>query len=487
MPRRDWRHDRLRSFRSRESSAASDGRRGWFHWSQHDLRGIPEPKRSDGQYEYATYLQQAGAGDDLRENTRGLAPLLRRSPAAPRERASPASTTISRACFSRAPRARARPRSRLHRRRGSSSRSPAGETPSSLRARMSMPLRRWASRPGFALRSRSGDSFGSIGRARRAGRARGGEPRYRGDAVFVSGRVLDAADLEAHVQRLRWVYETQRVSVLRRGTVCARTREGRTQTASARFRVIERRVAGHLDGPGRGAAPSAPLDDDDLPPAPLLPGPRDCPRGLRFLCGQRPTRAEARSPAPGGAAAEESRSPALRALPRGDEAAAAGRWAEAKERLRAVLVIRSSPKVSVFPRPGRGAAGSARERAGRLRPVARRGATEGKGDVVQAAEGAQRALGPRVPHIRLLLSGGGGGAGAEGHDVGVSGASATVDDQPSRSVPLCRSIPGSIASSSARAGCGPRRSTSGSRRGSKSIGSSLSSPTRPQLLLRYRR
>jgi hypothetical protein len=41
---------------------------GWFHWSQHDLRGLPEPKRSDGRYEYTLYLQQAHAGDDLREN-----------------------------------------------------------------------------------------------------------------------------------------------------------------------------------------------------------------------------------------------------------------------------------------------------------------------------------------------------------------------------------------------------------------------------------
>jgi hypothetical protein len=43
--------------------------RGWFHWSQRDLRGLAEPRRADGSYEYATYLEQAGAGDDLRENT----------------------------------------------------------------------------------------------------------------------------------------------------------------------------------------------------------------------------------------------------------------------------------------------------------------------------------------------------------------------------------------------------------------------------------
>jgi hypothetical protein len=42
---------------------------GWTHWSQRDLRGLPEPKRVDGTYEYTTYLQQAGAGDELRANT----------------------------------------------------------------------------------------------------------------------------------------------------------------------------------------------------------------------------------------------------------------------------------------------------------------------------------------------------------------------------------------------------------------------------------
>jgi hypothetical protein len=42
--------------------------RGWFHWSQHDLRGLPEPKRADGQPEYTLYLREAGAGDELRSN-----------------------------------------------------------------------------------------------------------------------------------------------------------------------------------------------------------------------------------------------------------------------------------------------------------------------------------------------------------------------------------------------------------------------------------
>ncbi len=45
---------------------------GWFHWSQHGLRGLPEPKRGDGQYEYSLYLHEAGAGDELRSNTEVL-------------------------------------------------------------------------------------------------------------------------------------------------------------------------------------------------------------------------------------------------------------------------------------------------------------------------------------------------------------------------------------------------------------------------------
>jgi hypothetical protein len=43
-------------------------RRGWFHWTSHDLRGLPEPRRRDGSYEYTAYLKQNLAADDLREN-----------------------------------------------------------------------------------------------------------------------------------------------------------------------------------------------------------------------------------------------------------------------------------------------------------------------------------------------------------------------------------------------------------------------------------
>ncbi|MCU7811362.1 MAG: hypothetical protein KZQ77_09005, partial [Candidatus Thiodiazotropha sp. (ex Notomyrtea botanica)] len=41
---------------------------GWYHWSQSGLRDIPEPIRSDGQFEYTHYLTQNGAGDEFRSN-----------------------------------------------------------------------------------------------------------------------------------------------------------------------------------------------------------------------------------------------------------------------------------------------------------------------------------------------------------------------------------------------------------------------------------
>ena len=42
---------------------------GWFHWSQHGLNGIKEPKTPDGRFEYTLYLQENHAGDEFRANT----------------------------------------------------------------------------------------------------------------------------------------------------------------------------------------------------------------------------------------------------------------------------------------------------------------------------------------------------------------------------------------------------------------------------------
>ena len=58
--------DGVFSFARKLPASARQG--GWFHWSQHGLEGIAEPKRRDGRGEYAFYLEQNGAGDELRSN-----------------------------------------------------------------------------------------------------------------------------------------------------------------------------------------------------------------------------------------------------------------------------------------------------------------------------------------------------------------------------------------------------------------------------------
>jgi len=49
--------------------------RGWFHFTQRPqgLRGLPEPRRRDGHFEYSYYLANNGGADDLRENTEAQA------------------------------------------------------------------------------------------------------------------------------------------------------------------------------------------------------------------------------------------------------------------------------------------------------------------------------------------------------------------------------------------------------------------------------
>jgi hypothetical protein len=53
---------------ARKLDANSALRAGWYHWGQHGLKGVPEPRRADGQGEYAHWLQQVGGGDDYRGN-----------------------------------------------------------------------------------------------------------------------------------------------------------------------------------------------------------------------------------------------------------------------------------------------------------------------------------------------------------------------------------------------------------------------------------
>lgn len=41
---------------------------GWYHWSQRDLRGVPDRRIHGARTEYVTYLEQNGAGDEFRQN-----------------------------------------------------------------------------------------------------------------------------------------------------------------------------------------------------------------------------------------------------------------------------------------------------------------------------------------------------------------------------------------------------------------------------------
>ena len=41
---------------------------GWLHWSQKGLKGVNEPRRRDGQYEYSHYLHHNKSGNEFRSN-----------------------------------------------------------------------------------------------------------------------------------------------------------------------------------------------------------------------------------------------------------------------------------------------------------------------------------------------------------------------------------------------------------------------------------
>lgn len=41
---------------------------GWYHWSQRDLKGVPDRRIHGTHTEYVTYLEQNGAGDEFRQN-----------------------------------------------------------------------------------------------------------------------------------------------------------------------------------------------------------------------------------------------------------------------------------------------------------------------------------------------------------------------------------------------------------------------------------
>ncbi|MFV8780800.1 hypothetical protein ACNKU7_00125 [Microbulbifer sp. SA54] len=53
---------------TRKLDASDSFQRGWYHWIQKPLAGIPEPRRTDGEGEYAYYLRQVGNADEYRSN-----------------------------------------------------------------------------------------------------------------------------------------------------------------------------------------------------------------------------------------------------------------------------------------------------------------------------------------------------------------------------------------------------------------------------------
>lgn len=149
-----------------------------------------------------------------------------------------------------------------------------------------------------------------------------------------------------------------------------------------------------------------------------------CAAALLSLCIAHPALAQSGPPAPSsaGSPSDAQQAERLRTLYReGVEAATAGRWSDARDRFRAVLAIRSSPKV-LF------SLGQAEEQLGQVASAqadygsALQGAkAAGEGEVVTAAEQATAAIAPRVPHVRVVVTGA--SAGVERL------ASATLDGQ----------------------------------------------------------
>ena len=135
---------------------------------------------------------------------------------------------------------------------------------------------------------------------------------------------------------------------------------------------------------------------------------------LTLVAAERPVRAQQPAPTDAAQTAEDRRTALYR---EGVDAATAGRWPDARDRFREALAIRSSPKVLFSLAQAEeqlGQVASAQADYGRALEGAKAAA---ESDVVAAAEQAQRALEPRVPHVRVVVS-------------GASGAVGTLDEQP---------------------------------------------------------
>jgi hypothetical protein len=140
---------------------------------------------------------------------------------------------------------------------------------------------------------------------------------------------------------------------------------------------------------------------------------------LALLLAGEPARAQRAAPPRGAAGGEDLRAALYREA---TEAAASGQWAEARDRLRAAIAIRASPKVLFSLAQAEeklGAIASAQADYVRALEGAR---AAGENDVVRVAEQARASLESRVPHVRLVVTSASGGS--------LSGATATLDEQP---------------------------------------------------------
>jgi len=57
----------------RKLNSAEAHARGWYHWTQKSIAGVPDPMRADGRPELRTYLEENGAGDEFRSNAEVIA------------------------------------------------------------------------------------------------------------------------------------------------------------------------------------------------------------------------------------------------------------------------------------------------------------------------------------------------------------------------------------------------------------------------------
>jgi hypothetical protein len=152
-----------------------------------------------------------------------------------------------------------------------------------------------------------------------------------------------------------------------------------------------------------------------------------CALGLLAVCtASRPTLAQSTAPQAGSPAAEQRRTALYRT---GVEAAAAGRWAEAKQKFVEAGTIRASAKVFFSlaqTEEQLGEVASAEADYGRALESAK---AAGESQVVLAADHARAALAPLVPHIRVLVTLRTASPASLARDPN-GGAAATLDDQP---------------------------------------------------------